>query len=329
MLKKLGTLALGLTLLLGSCVSGRQYEELAVKKNALENENNALVAQNEKLTTANREMEASMADMEERMQGLQNDTMMLGTSLRTMQRQYDKINQLNELLGTKNSALLQEAAEENRKLLEELDVTRNELQTKEDRLNALEKDLNAQEANLNEMSSELESRESRVKELEAAMAKKDEAAEALRKKVANALLGFKDKGLSVEERDGHVYVSMEAKLLFPSGSTVVSTEGREALNDLAKAVEGQSDLEIIVEGHTDTDKIRSNDIPSNNWELSVLRATSVIEIMMANSNIDPQILSASGRSEYHPLDADDKARNRRIEVILSPNLGELYDIIGE
>lgn len=329
MFRKLGIMALGLTILLGSCVSGRQYEELAVRKNALENENNALVSQNDQLTTTNREMEAKVADMEERMKGLQNDTLMLGTSLRTMQQQYDKINQLNELLGSKNSELLQEAADENRKLLQELDVTRNELQTKEDRLNALEKDLNAQEANLNEMSGELESREARVKELEEAMAKNDEAAEALRKKVAGALLGFKDKGLSVEERDGHVYVSMEAKLLFPSGSTQVSSEGKKALNDLAKAVEGQTDLEIIVEGHTDTDQIRGNTIPSNNWELSVLRATSVIQIMMANSDIDPKILSASGRSEYHPLDPENKARNRRIEVILSPNLGELYDIIGE
>lgn len=329
MLKQLGIIALGSTLMLGACVSGRQYEELETRKNAIQNENNALTAQNETLSTANRELESKLADQDERIQALQTDTTLLGNSLRQMQQQYDKINQLNELLGSKNSKLLQDAADENRKLLEELDVARNDLQAKEDRLNALEKDLDAQEANLTQLATELESREARVKELEESMAAKDAAAQALRQKVADALLGFKDKGLTVEQRDGKVYVSMEAKLLFPSGSTKVSTEGKQAIMDLAAAVEGQSDLEIIVEGHTDTDQLRSNNIPRNNWELSVLRATAVVEIMTANSSIDPQILSASGRSEYHPVDPEDKARNRRIEIVLSPNLDALFELLQE
>ncbi|MGC6532744.1 MAG: OmpA family protein [Flavobacteriales bacterium] len=329
MLKQLGIIALGSTLMLGACVSGRQYEELETRKNAIQNENNALTAQNETLSTANRELEGKLADQDERIQALQTDTTLLGNSLRQMQQQYDKINQLNELLGSKNSKLLQDAADENRKLLEELDVARNDLQAKEDRLNALEKDLDAQEANLTQLATELESRESRVKELEESMAAKDAAAQALRQKVADALLGFKDKGLTVEQRDGKVYVSMEAKLLFPSGSTKVSSEGKQAIMDLASAVEGQSDLEIIVEGHTDTDQLRSNNIPRNNWELSVLRATAVVEIMTANSSIDPQILAASGRSEYHPVDPEDKARNRRIEIVLSPNLDALFELLQE
>lgn len=329
MLKQLGMMTLASCLFLGSCVSGRQYEELETRKAALQNENNALSSQNEQLSTSNRELESKLADTDDRLKALRTDTTLLGGSLRQMTQQYDKINQLNELLGSKNSALLQEAADENRKLLEQLDVTRNELQAKEDRLNALQKDLESQEANLDQISTELESRAARVKELEETMAAKDAAANALRQKVADALLGFKDKGLTVEQRDGKVYVSMEAKLLFASGSTSVSGEGNQALIDLAKAVEGQSDLEIIVEGHTDTDKIRSNTVPSNNWELSVLRATAVIEIMMANSSINPQMLSASGRSEFHPLDADDKARNRRIEIILSPNLDALFDLLND
>lgn len=329
MLKQLGMMALASSLMLGSCVSGRQYGELETRKNALQNENNALSTQNEQLTTSNKELESKLGDNDERLKALQTDTLLLGNSLRQMQQQYDKINQLNELLGSKNSALLQEAADENRKLLEELDVTRNELQAKEDRLNALQKDLEAQEANIDQVSAELERRAARVQELEETMAAKDAAAQALRQKVSDALLGFKDKGLTVEQRDGKVYVSMEAKLLFASGSTVVSGEGEQALKDLAKAVEGQTDLEIVVEGHTDADKIRSNTIPSNNWELSVLRATSVIEIMMNNSNIDPTILSASGRSEFHPVDPEDKTRNRRIEIILSPNLDALFELISE
>lgn len=310
-------------------MSGRQFEELEVKKNSLQNENNELVSQNERLKTSNRELEAKVADMSERTGALETDTTLMGNSLRQMQQQYDKINQLNELLGSKNSALLKEAADENRKLLAELDETRNELQAKEDRLNALEKDLGEQEANLTQLEAELESREGRVQELQAALEAKDQKANALKEQVAQALLGFKDKGLTVEQRDGKVYVSMEAKLLFPSGSTVVSSEGQKALQDLAKAIQDQEDLEVVVEGHTDSDKIRSNTVPRNNWELSVLRATSVIAIMTAGSEIDPHILSASGRSEFHPVDADDKAKNRRIEIILSPNLNALFDLIQE
>ena len=149
----------------------------------------------------------------------------------------------------------------------------------------------------------------------------------MKDKVAAALTGFTDKGLTVEQKNGKVYVSMEAKLLFPSGSTKVDSKGKEALVKLAKALEGVSDLEIVVEGHTDTDKMSSSSHPKNNWELSVLRATAVVEIMMANSTITPQILSASGRSEYHPVDPSDKAKNRRIEVIITPNLDELFKII--
>ena len=124
-------------------------------------------------------------------------------------------------------------------------------------------------------------------------------------------------------------MSLEAKLLFPSGSTSINEEGKKALIDLAKAIENEADLEVIVEGHTDTDKIRSNTIPSDNWELSVLRATAVVKIMVNNSAVEPKILSASGRSEYHPVDEEDKSKNRRIEIILSPNLNELFDLIEQ
>jgi chemotaxis protein MotB len=154
-----------------------------------------------------------------------------------------------------------------------------------------------------------------------------EASHALQQKVQQALLGFRDKGLTVTEKDGKVYVSMEAKLLFASGSTTVDPNGKKALVDLAKAIENEVDMEIIVEGHTDTDKISSASIPRDNWELSVLRATEVIKIMTAASNVKPAVLTAAGRSEYHPVSSADKAKNRRIEIILQPDLSELYKII--
>jgi chemotaxis protein MotB len=149
----------------------------------------------------------------------------------------------------------------------------------------------------------------------------------LKNKLQNALLGFKDMGLSVTEKDGKVYVSMEAQLLFATGSTVVDPKGKKALVDIAKAIENETDMEVLVEGHTDTDKLNAPAYPKDNWDLSVLRATEVVKIILANSKVQPQILSAAGRSEFHPVDALDKSKNRRIEIILQPKLDELYKLI--
>ena len=160
------------------------------------------------------------------------------------------------------------------------------------------------------------------------IANKDSLVNALKDKVANALLGFKDKGLTVEQKNGKVYISMEAKLLFASGSTKVDKEGMKALIELSKVLQEQSDLEVLVEGHTDVDKMNSSSHPKDNWELSVLRATSVVKIMLENSSINPMTITAAGRSEFVPLDVNEKSKNRRIEVILIPKLDELFEIIS-
>ena len=190
--------------------------------------------------------------------------------------------------------------------------------------------MNEKEANLEDLSSELEKREERVAQLERMIASKDSAVNALREKVRNALLSFKGKdGLTVEQKNGKIYVSLDAKLLFGTGSTKVDKEGKQALIDLAKGLEGQEDLRIMVEGHTDSQKVTPNADYKDNWDLSVLRATSVVRIMMENSSLDPQRIIASGRSKYHPVSEDEMAKNRRIEIILTPNLEELYRIIEE
>lgn len=326
-MRRLILLAVFAALFLGSCVTARQYEELETRKNDIETENTQLKRSNESLTAENTELGASVSDLQKRAEALSGDTTVLGTSLRLLRGQYDKINALNEILLGKNTQMLNEMNAENRQLLADLQSTRSELLAKEDVLRVLEAQLDEKKANLDAVSAELRTREQRVNELEDLLAKQTASANALRDKIQQALLGFKDKGLTVETRNGKVYVSLEAKLLFPSASTVINAEGKQALVDLAKAIEDQADMEIIVEGHTDTDALRSTSTPRDNWELSVLRATAVVKIMTENSSIKPAILAASGRSEFHPVDAADKARNRRIEVIISPNLNDLFQII--
>jgi chemotaxis protein MotB len=175
----------------------------------------------------------------------------------------------------------------------------------------------------------LADREALLAELQAELAAKDAAMKALKERVSQALTGFEGKGLTVEQRNGRIYVSMDNKLLFPSGSYAVDGKGRELIGKLAKAIENEKDLNVLVEGHTDTDKVMSSGAVKDNWDLSVMRATSVVRIMHETSSMDPLRMTAAGRSEYMPVDAADKSKNRRIEIILAPDLKELYNMVKD
>lgn len=319
-----------------SCVPARKFEEIQKKEAACADELKSVKAQNLGYETKNAELTSKMDVLDKSIGRLKSDTALLGKSLRMKEKQYDKIDGLNVRIQKQLEDLQRGSSIENQRLVNDLTSTRLELQRKEDELNRLEDELslleaklNKKEATLNQLSVDLASREQRVKELEELIASKDAAVNELKNKVSAALLGFKDKGLTVEQKNGRVYVSMEAKLLFPSGSTKIDTEGKSALISLAKVLQDQNDLEVLVEGHTDTDKLSSSSHPKNNWELSVLRATSVVDIMLGNSTIDPKTITAAGRGEFLPLDPADKAKNRRIEVILIPNLDELFKIISK
>ena len=311
-----------------SCVPARKYEEAESKQKKCAEELKEIKFTANELETQNTELKSSYDQMKDQVTRLKGDTTLLGKSLRIKERQYDKINELNDELIKKLEKLQEGSAIENKRLVADLEKTRLELQRKEDELRLLEAELNQKKLDLDQLSEDLAQREQRVKELESIIAKKDALVKALKDKVANALLGFKDKGLTVEQKNGKVYISMEAKLLFAKGSSQVDPEGQKALKELAKILEEQQDLEVLVEGHTDSDKMNSSSHPKDNWELSVLRATSVVKIMLKYSSIDPVSITAAGRSEFLPIDPEDKSKNRRIEVILIPKLDELFEIIS-
>ncbi len=310
-----------------SCVPQRKYAEMESRKSTLDQDNQTLRKGNEQMTSEIKDLKTSNGLKDESIKELQTDSAKLGKDYRQLRSQYDKVNELNDILSRKSNELLGQATGENKKLVDELNKTQEALQKKEDALKALEKNLNEKQTSIDASNKELEENKKRVDDMEKLLAEQQAASQALKAKVQNALLGFKDKGLTVTEKDGKVYVSMEAKLLFASGSTAVDPGGKKALVDLAKAIENEADMEIIVEGHTDTDKLTSANYPHDNWELSVLRATEVVKIITANSTVPPAKLSASGRSSYLPVDANDKAKNRRIEIILQPKLDELYKLI--
>ncbi|MBM3428420.1 MAG: hypothetical protein FJX95_06530 [Bacteroidetes bacterium] len=306
-------LGVALSVAFVACVPKKKFTELTDKKQKADQEIEQLRNLNEKTEANNKECTTNLNTAKKEIAKLSQDTTKYGKENRNLRDQVDNLSTLNDTLSQKMNTLLVASSKENKLLLEELRRKEAALKVKENEVK--------------EKENAIAEREAKLQDLQRMMAAKDSAAQALRAKLTKALEAFKNKGLTVTERDGKVYVSMEAKLLFASGSTAVDTKGREALLEISQALQDENEVEIIVEGHTDTDKLNSSAIPRDNWELSVLRATEVVKIMSENSTVKPEILSAAGRSEYHPVDANDKSKNRRIEIIIQPSMKEIYQWI--
>lgn len=300
-----------LTGVFSSCVSMKKYKDLNTrcseesirlntKIDELGNQVSALTSDNQKCNT--------------QVDALAADTAKLGSMLRVLTADYNELDRSNELLKKQFS----ENFEDSEKVMKELKLLQDTLMAREDRLRLLRTELDIKGKNL--------------VELQQALRKKDSVTNALRKAVADALMGFEGKGLTVHMKDGKVYVSLEEKLLFASGKWDVSNDGVSALKDLAKVLENNPSINIRIEGHTDNVPLIGQNQIKDNWDLSVMRATSIVKILLANGKIDPVRLTASGRGEFLPVAPNDspgnRAKNRRTEIILSPKLDELMQIIG-
>lgn len=238
-------------------------------------------------------------------------------------------------LGTKNKSLesrLEDAVAERDKLkiaYEQLQKEYGSLEKNSDQA------IKAEIERLNSLKKELDGKSSRVAELEGKLAAQDQNLRKLKESLSKALFEFEGKGLTVEQKNGKVYVSMENKLLFPSGSWTVSNEGKNAVEQLAEVLAKNPDISILIEGHTDNDKILGNlgGGVSNNWDLSTKRATAIVNIIEQTSGIDKKNLTAAGRSEFAPIasnsSATGKSKNRRIEVILTPQLDEISKLLND
>jgi len=195
----------------------------------------------------------------------------------------------------------------------------------------LSSDLAKKQQELADKESLLKNREERLKMLEEILKKQDELMSALNERVKKALMGFDSDELSVEMRDGKVYVSMSDKLLFKSGSDAVEPKGVEAVKKIADVMNKNTDINMAVEGHTDSIPIKTTRF-KDNWDLSVARATSVVRILTGDG-VDATRLTASGKGEFSPK-ADNstkegRATNRRTELVLSPKLNELLQLLGQ
>ncbi len=313
-----------------SCVPSSKF-------NALKEESDQKIQNLKQINLAlqnqNNEQEFLLEKMEKAMEKLKKDTASLGKELRSVKAEYLAMQERQSILEKENEALKSGKTAEMRSLLQELNVLKDNLIEREDKVNEMEKSLAAKEQNLVELQQELQSKQQRLLELESVLQRQDSLVNALRSTVAEALFNFRGEGLTVEQKNGKVYLSLQEKLLFKSGSWNVESRGSEAIKKIATVLENNPDIRVMVEGHTDNVPYNGSGQVKDNWDLSVKRATSIVRIIINNSNVEPSRLTAAGRSKYVPVasnkSSEGRSKNRRTEIILTPDLSELYDIIEQ
>lgn len=306
-------------ILLSACVSPKIYKDLESKYASLKQENRTLGKENEVLLKRTNETENTLKKLESdyneaiaERDKLRNDYAATKSNLDNLKASYDALEKNSSAAITKNS-------KKNRELLAQLE--------------AKEQALTAESERLNRLKNALEERSSRIAELENVIASKDAAMTQLKNAISRALTDFEGKGLTVEQRGGNVYVSMENKLLFQSGSWAVGTDGKTAVRSLGNVLAENPDIAVLIEGHTDDVPYSGNSILTSNWDLSTKRATAIVNILRENTAINPENLTAAGRGQHAPIASNDteegKAKNRRIEIILTPKLDELTRLLNE
>lgn len=323
-----------LALFSSSCVTLKKYKDLETQNESLTGLNSRLKDENRRLEIRQTENKSRITVLENQVKDLDDRIVEERRKYNAMEQKYLKANELYQNLLRIQNELVAGSDTETRKLLAELQQNQQELIDKEDYLRKLEDTLNEKKANLDILQQEFENQQARLVELENVLNEKDSLMTALTTKVSEALFSFNDDELSVEMRNGMLYVSMEEKLLFSSGSFEVGAKGQDAIRKLAAVLEVNPDIQILIEGHTDNVPYKgSSNLMIDNWDLSVKRATSIVRILLAGSNIDPARLTAAGRSKFIPVDtnetAEGKQKNRRIEIILTPKLDELFDLISK
>ena len=316
MIKKI-VLGIAIVSMMTSCVSSKIYEDLQSKYDLLKEENKSLLSQlNEEGNNGN---SYSIKSLQNEVEKLKAEKSRVAMDLAASKSSYDRLKDSYDALEANSSTKLTENLELNRNLLTQLEDKEKALALESTRLAQLQKDL--------------EERSQRVEELEGIISAKDAQMTALKDAISAALTNFEGNGLTVEQRDGKVYVSMENKLLFESGSWAVNTRGREAVVQLGKVLAENPEIAVLIEGHTDTIAYSGNGNILTNWDLSTKRATSIVSILTENHKILKENLTAAGRGEFAPIatnsTSEGRSKNRRIEVILTPKLDEISKLLND
>jgi chemotaxis protein MotB len=309
-----------------SCVTKQKYTECTTDLSNCESERKELSAQKLNLDNKVLELESQLKKIQAQVRQLEEDTTILGRFVKEMKENYASLQANYDDLSAAYRAMNAGNKKEAEAMLAQLQDAQRKLDEKEKEIKSLMSDLDRKTADLDEKNAKLI-------ELQSILDKKDADVRALKDKIKSALVGFEGSGLQVTEKNGKVYVSMDEKLLFESGKFSVDAKGEAALKELAKVIAADKDINVMVEGHTDNVPFSAGSTAQirDNWDLSVMRATTIVKTILKYGNIEPSRLTASGRGEYVPLDTADtkeaRAKNRRTEIILTPKLDALFEIL--
>ncbi len=317
-MKKIFLLSL-ISISLTACVSQKKFDGLTRQFEDLQADfNNQSKALND-CQNSLEDLKTERQELATQVEALEKNQKEVEKQLAKKQDEYNQLSQSYNALEANSSKVLAENAQQNRALLKELEAKKTALAEEQKRLEQLQKDLDY--------------RGQRIDELEQMIVANEEKMKALKDKLSSALINFEDRGLSVEQRNGKVYVSMENKLLFKSGSWTVGSEGQAAVQELGKVLADNPDIAVLIEGHTDNDPYNGSGPLKDNWDLSTKRATEVLKLLLNNQDIEPERLTAAGRGEFAPIapntTTQGKAKNRRIEVVLTPKLDEITELLNQ
>ncbi|PZD78986.1 OmpA family protein [Mesonia sp. K7] len=305
--------------LMMSCVPAKEfanlenkYNELKAERNNLENELDQYRNKGNDSNLEINELSDRLADVNNRNQQLEQENAALSQTIERLKHSYDALEQ-------NSSSTMQENSAQNRRLIAELEEK--------------QKKIAEEQARLTEMQQSIARQTQRIKELENSIVAKEQKMQDLKNSISSAMSNFEGKGLTVHTKDGKVYVSMENKLLFDSGSWTVGEQGKQAVKQLGYVLAENRDINVLIEGHTDNVPYGGSGALTDNWDLSTKRATAIVNLLEANKNINPRQLTAAGRGEYYPIatneTAEGKAKNRRIEVILTPKYDEISRLLSD
>jgi len=316
MFKKIALLVV-IAFTLNACVSKKVYTELETKYNKLRSANSELIQEKDNLLAVKKTLEDDLLKLNNEYDALSTERALLENNLKALQNKYNNLDESYQVLSAQSSKKLAEQSKKNQELLTQLEEKERKLEAESLRLENLQLELNHRSAQIEELQNLINAKEAQMQQLKDAISK--------------ALLNFEGKGLTVEQKNGKIYVSMENKLLFNSGSWAVGTQGKKAVEQLASVLSQNKDINVLIEGHTDNVPYTGTTI-IDNWDLSVKRATAIVRIL-ENKGVSQTQITAAGRSEYIPVGTNEtkegKAKNRRIEIILAPNLDEISKILNE
>ncbi len=319
-------------IILNACVPARKLDELQGKYDNLSTEKQRQEELLKNCQTSIDVINKENKNLKTHVNQLKEDSIECYNSLERTKKLYEQSESTSQKIIDNNRYENEKLSAELNRKIEDLKLKELEINTKESRLIESQNKNRELANNLANTEADLKKREQRVAELEAILRAKDSAVKALKDKVTKALLGFQNQGLTIETRNGKVYVSMEEKLLFKSGSITVDPRGEQAILELAKALNQNPDVSILVEGHTDNVPMKAVGQIKDNLDLSVMRATSIARILTAKGSVDPKRVTSAGRGEHFPIadntSIDGRAKNRRTEIILTPKLDELLSILG-